>query len=61
MNKERLLKIAKEWAHDQIDNWINEYEAWDDLIEDETLSEEELEWIQDNVKFNINVEEIKNA
>lgn len=56
--KEDLLEIANNWAHDQIDSWLCEYGAWDDRIEDETLSDDELLWIQQNVQFNINVGEI---
>ncbi len=56
--KEDLLEIANNWANEQISSWLCEYGSWDDRIEDETLSDDELEWIQDNVKFNISVEEI---
>lgn len=55
--KQELLSIAEDWASNCIDNWLNESGAWDHLVEDE-LTEEELYWIQDNVKFNVNVEEI---
>lgn len=57
---QELLAIAKEWAIDQIDAWISDYHAWDYLVGEE-LTEEDYEWIQDNVKFNISVEEIKDV
>lgn len=49
---EELLEIASGWAHQQVDNWIGEYEAWDDLISDD-LTEEEWEYIYQNVSFEI--------
>lgn len=61
MDKDRLLLIAQDWAYNQIDNWIGEYGSWDYIVECEELAEEDLEWIQENTKFIINVEEIKNV
>lgn len=58
--KEELLSIAEEWANDQLEIWIGEYGAWDHLLEDPDteFSDDDLDWIQNNVKFNINVEEV---
>lgn len=50
--REELLEIAAGWALQQVDNWIGEYEAWDDLIGDD-LTEEEWEYIYQNVSFEI--------
>lgn len=56
--KEDLLAIAQEWADDLISVWISEYGAWDYTVECEEMTDDDLDWIQNNVKFNINVEEV---
>lgn len=50
--REELLEIATGWAHEQVDNWIAEYEAWDHMIGDD-FTEEEWEYIYQNVSFEI--------
>ena len=57
-SKKELLSIAHCWVDSQIDSWVQEYEAWDMVVEDEGLTEDELEWIQENVKFTIKCEEM---
>lgn len=45
-SKQELKEIFESWIHDQVDNWLYEYVAWDDKIEDGEITEEELEVIQ---------------
>ncbi len=54
MDKDKLLAIANEWAYENISCWLYEYGAWDNLIEDGTLTPEELDFIQDHYAYNIN-------
>ena len=58
MDEKRLLEVAAQWARDTVDDWICEYLAWDNLIEDGTLTDEEYDWIRENVKFSISAENI---
>ena len=56
-HKEDLKAVAAEWASTTVYNWVGAWEAWDNLIEDGDLSEDDWEYIRDNFKFNIIVEE----
>ena len=46
MNKEFLLKVAKAWAEQTIDQWQGEWEAWDFI---ENLIQEEVNPIDHSV------------
>lgn len=48
--KEFRVDVFRDWIHSQIDSWLCEYEAWDSLIEDGDIDEEDWEWIRDNLK-----------
>ena len=52
MNEEQLKSIAEQWLQNTIENWFYEYDSWDYIVEDQELTDEELEWIQNNIKFN---------
>lgn len=61
IDKEYLLSVAQVWAEETLDAWFREFDAWDNLFgaEDSNgfITGESLEWIQENVKFTIKVEE----
>lgn len=54
-NEERVL-FAKHWADELISSWLHEYGAWDGWLEDGDLDEEDLKWIQKNVRFRVTTE-----
>lgn len=41
--------VFESWIRDQIDAWIGEYDAWDMLIEDGDITEEDWEYIRSNL------------
>lgn len=64
IDKEYLLSVAQAWANESLGDWIGEIGAWDDkIVEDPTdeddgnITLESWEWIRNNVKFTITVEE----
>ncbi len=58
IDQERVLYAAECWVRGIIDSWIGEYGAWDDVIQECELTDEELEFIQNKVKFTITAEAI---
>ena len=46
-----LQQIAEEWLEGLVDTWFWEYSSWDGLVEEGELTEEELERIQDKIRF----------
>lgn len=55
MRDEDVLRaIAKQWAYDKLESWQYEYGAWDYVVENEELTDEELEFCQ-GVAFKISV------
>lgn len=46
-----LQQIAEEWLEATVDAWFWEYGAWDDLIMDGVITEEDLETIQAKIRF----------
>lgn len=58
--KEFRVDVFRGWIHSQIDSWLCEYGAWDSLIEDGDIDEEDWEWIRDNLKVvDIVIEDIQ--
>lgn len=53
-DEDELKSIALQWAHETIADWQYEYGAWDSLVENEELTDEELEFCQ-SVRFKITV------
>jgi hypothetical protein len=51
-SKEELDAIALQWAEDTLQDWQNEYSAWDGVAEQEELTDGELEYCQ-SVVFEI--------
>lgn len=56
---ERLKAIFITWANDTLERWISEYDAWDYLLDSNTLTEEELEEIQNNISWNIQAKDAR--
>lgn len=56
MDKEFLKRIAEVWLQNTIESWFYEYGSWDAVVEDNDLTEEDVEWIQNNIKFNFEAE-----
>lgn len=56
MNKEQLKSIAEQWLQNTIESWFYEYGSWDYIVKDQELTDEELEWIQANIKFKFEAE-----
>jgi hypothetical protein len=54
-SKEELLSIAETVAGEIISDWIHDWGSWDCIAEDEQLTDEEYEWIQENIKVNVEV------
>lgn len=54
-SKEELTAIALQWAEDTLEVWQNEYNSWDDIAENEELTEEELEYLMYEAKFIVKV------
>lgn len=55
-SKERrseLANIAHERCQNIMDSWWMELGSWDDMLEDEQLTIDELEWIWDNISVSI--------
>lgn len=48
--KKHLKKVFEGWIEDQISNWIDEPESWDNLIEDGDIDEEDWEFIRRKLK-----------
>lgn len=61
IDKERILEVAEYWARGIIDSWIGEYGAWDDVVQEYELTEEELEFIQNKINFIIMAEVVTEA
>lgn len=61
MDKEFLKRIAEVWLQNTIESWFYEYGSWDVIVEDNNLTEEDVEWIRNNIKFNFEAEIITNA
>lgn len=60
IDKERTEAIFKGWVRSLVDSWIGEYTAWDDLLEEEIITEEEYEYIREHYdlgEFEITVTE----
>lgn len=53
-DKEELKAIALQWAQDTLEGWQYEYGAWDGLVENEEITDEELEFCQ-GVNFKISI------
>ena len=47
--KLELKELYAEWVERLVWSWVSEYEAWDDMFEDEELTEEEWRWIDMNL------------
>lgn len=57
-NETKLRELAKERLEQYIADDFFDYHGWDDLIEcDGEITVEDLEWMRENVKFKIEVEE----
>jgi hypothetical protein len=50
-SEEELKAISEEWLTGLIDTWFWEYGAWDGFVEDEEITDDKLEWIQNNIRF----------
>lgn len=50
MDSERCEEIFRDWVESTVANWLNEICAWDEYLED-GITEEELEYIQDNLSL----------
>jgi hypothetical protein len=59
MNKQHLKEVALNWAYETISDWFYERGAWDHLYdsEDAEITLDELDWIQENIKFKIEIAE----
>lgn len=44
-------EFFKVWIQAQVDAWLHERESWDMLLEDGEITEEQLEYIQNNLKL----------
>lgn len=54
-SQEELVNIAQSVADGIMDNWFREYGSWDCAVEDEELTEEEYDFIQENICVNVQV------
>jgi hypothetical protein len=54
-SEEELIDIAQTVAEEIIEQWFCEWGSWDCVAEDEALSDEEYEFIQDKLKVIVNV------
>lgn len=53
ISKEYLNSIALEWAEMTLESWQGEYDSWDVIAEDNDLSDEDLEYLMNDVQFEI--------
>lgn len=55
MTEQELINHRKamfeQFIESLVDSWTNEYEAWDMMIEDGDVTDEDVEWIQDNLRL----------
>ena len=55
-DKTKLQELAKQRLEEYLEQDFFDYHNWDDLIEcDEEITEEDLKWMYENVKFKIEV------
>lgn len=52
-SQEELVDIAQAVAEAIMEDWFHDYGSWDCVIEDEELTEEEYDFIQDNICVNV--------
>ena len=55
-DKTKLQELAKQRLEEQTADSFFDYHNWDDLIEvEEEITEEDLKWMSENLKFKIEV------
>lgn len=53
MDIEKLQGIAQAGVEMILESWVDEYDSWDMLFADEGLTDEEQEYILNNLTFNV--------
>jgi len=48
--EQRRIDIYSSWVYNLISDWKGEYGAWDDLLESGEVTDEDLDWIRENLK-----------
>lgn len=52
-SQEELVDIAQAVAEAIMEDWFHDYGSWDCVMGDEELTEEEYDFIQDNIRVNV--------
>ena len=55
INIDRCKELLECWAEETLDSWKHEYSAWDMFLEDHEVTDEEWEFMKDNLKINVSV------
>lgn len=55
MEEQELIHYRKamfeQFIESLVDSWTSEYEAWDSMFVDGDVTDEDVEWIQDNLEL----------